>query len=94
MVFVLYHDCPLNEESAVLISSILKTKVNFPVREGLLHSVNDGLTVAILILPYWRNKYMPVTWCGGTAKSDRPNIITLPVMYCDMTGFSESAIVG
>ena len=80
----------MNKQSAVLILSTLKTKVSFPVPEGLLHSVDDGLAVSILILLYWTNKHMPVTWCGGTAESldIRPNI-TLPVMYCDVTGCSS-----
>ena len=74
-----------------LILSTLKTKVDFPVPEGLLHSVDDGLTVAILILLYWTNKHMPVTRCGDTAEllDIEPNIITLPVMYCDITGCSS-----
>ena len=61
---------------------------NFLVPEGLLHSVDGGLTVAILILLYWTNKHMPVTWCVGTAESldIRPNITALPVMYSDMVG--------
>ena len=89
MFFILYDYRPLNKQSVVLILTILKTKVNFPVPEGLLHSI--GLTVAILILLHWTNKYMPVTQCGRTAESldIRPNIITLPVMYCDMTGCSN-----
>ena len=87
----LYHHRPLNKQSTVLILSILKTKVNSPVPEGLLHSVDDGLTLAILILLCWTNKHMPVTRYGGTTESRgiRLNIITLPVMYCDMTGCSN-----
>ena len=74
-----------------LILSTLKTKVDIPVPEGLLHSVDDGLTVAILIFLYWTNKHMPVTRCGDNAEllDIEPNIITLPVMYCDITGCSS-----
>ena len=68
MFFILYDYRPLNKQSVVLILTILKTKVNFPVPEGLLHSIDNGLTVAILILLYWTNKYMPVTQCGRTAE--------------------------
>ena len=91
MFFILYHHRPLNKKSAVLILSTLKAKVNFPVPEGFLHLVDDGLTVAILILLYWTNKYVPVTRCGGNTESLdlRPNIITLPVLYCDITGSSN-----
>ena len=91
MFFILYHHWPLNKQFVVLILSIQKTKVNFPVPEGLLHLVDDGLTVAILVLLYWTNKHMPVIRCDCTAESldIQPNIITLPVMYCEMTGCSN-----
>ena len=88
MFFILYCHCPLNKQSAVLILSILKTKINFPVPERLLHLVDDGLAVAILILPFWTNKHMLVIQCGGSTEllDIRP---TLPVMYCGITGCSN-----
>lgn len=88
MFLILHHHQPLNKQSAVLILLILKTKVNFPIRKGLLHSVDDGLTVSIIIILYWKNNHMSVTQCGGTGEllDIRPNIITLLVTYCNMTG--------
>ena len=87
MFLILHHHQPLNKQSAVLILLILKTKVNFPIRKGLLHSVDDGLTVSIIIILYWKNNHMSVTQCGGTGEllDIGPNIITLLVMYCNMT---------
>ena len=83
MFFILYHHRPLNKQFAVLILSTLKTKVNFPIPKGLLHSVDDELAVAILILLYWTKKHMPVTRSDDTPESLdlRPNIITLPVTF-------------